>query len=156
MANDQISGGDTIETTKLNNVIVGDTAPSGPQEGDLWTDTTVSGIPELKVYDGTLWISLVPPGTIQMWSGTLATIPDGWALCDGTGGTPNLLDRFVISVVDAVTNPGAIGGSHTNTVTLASVGGSGGIGGTSGAVSTTSVSKDLRPKYFALAFIIKL
>lgn len=36
----------------------------------------------------------VPAGVIVMWSGT--TAPDGWALCDGTNGTPNLKNRFVL------------------------------------------------------------
>lgn len=38
----------------------------------------------------------VPKGIICMWSGSLDTIPNGWALCDGNNGTPNLRDRFVI------------------------------------------------------------
>lgn len=36
------------------------------------------------------------PGMIILWSGTTATIPTGWALCNGTNGTPNLTDRFVV------------------------------------------------------------
>jgi hypothetical protein len=36
-------------------------------------------------------------GMIMMWSGSLATVPSGWHLCDGGGGTPNLRDRFVIA-----------------------------------------------------------
>ena len=36
----------------------------------------------------------VPIGAIIMWSGT--AIPAGWALCDGTNGTPNLRDRFIV------------------------------------------------------------
>ena len=31
-----------------------------------------------------------------MWSGTIATIPAGWQLCDGTNGTPDLRDRFIV------------------------------------------------------------
>ena len=38
----------------------------------------------------------VPIGTIVMWSGGPSTIPDGWEVCDGTKGTPNLTGRFVI------------------------------------------------------------
>jgi len=30
----------------------------------------------------------IPSGVIVMWSGLLANIPSGWALCDGTSGTP--------------------------------------------------------------------
>ena len=40
--------------------------------------------------------SNVPSGGIIMWSGPADTIPDGWALCDGTNGTPDLVNRFVL------------------------------------------------------------
>lgn len=44
----------------------------------------------------TEWVNKksLPSGTIVMYSGN--TIPDGWALCDGTNGTPNLVDHFII------------------------------------------------------------
>lgn len=38
----------------------------------------------------------IPAGAIIMWSGTIATIPSGWALCNGSNGTPDLRDRFII------------------------------------------------------------
>jgi len=38
----------------------------------------------------------VPVGSIIMWSGAQVDIPTGWRLCDGTNGTPNLLDKFVV------------------------------------------------------------
>jgi microcystin-dependent protein len=31
-----------------------------------------------------------------MWSGTIATIPTGWVLCNGSNGTPDLRDRFIV------------------------------------------------------------
>jgi hypothetical protein len=37
----------------------------------------------------------VPSGTIAMWSGLADSVPDGWVLCDGKSGTPNLTDRFI-------------------------------------------------------------
>lgn len=37
-----------------------------------------------------------PPGTIVMWDSNLA--PKGWALCDGSNGTPDLTGRFVVGV----------------------------------------------------------
>ncbi len=40
--------------------------------------------------------SYLPSGVIVLWSGTVATIPAGWALCNGTLGTPDLRDRFVV------------------------------------------------------------
>ncbi len=36
----------------------------------------------------------IPVGGIIMWSGS--TVPDGWALCDGNNGTPDLRGRFVM------------------------------------------------------------
>lgn len=58
---------------------------------------------------------LIPRGGIIMWSGTLATIPTSWQFCDGTNGTPDLRDRFILSVA-AAENPGATGGSHSTTL----------------------------------------
>lgn len=37
-----------------------------------------------------------PIGCILQWSGSVGTIPGGWQLCDGTNGTPDLRDKFVI------------------------------------------------------------
>ena len=39
---------------------------------------------------------VVPIGAIVMYSGSIATLPSGWAFCDGTNGTPDLLNRFII------------------------------------------------------------
>lgn len=38
----------------------------------------------------------IPVGGIIMWSGSIGTIPTGWALCNGSNGTPNLQDRFIV------------------------------------------------------------
>lgn len=39
----------------------------------------------------------IPVGGIIMWSGTIASIPSGWALCNGSNGTPDLRNRFVVA-----------------------------------------------------------
>lgn len=65
----------------------------------------------------------IPSGVITMWSGSIASIPSGWFLCDGTNGTPNLRDRFVVGAGStyAVAATGgsadAIVVSHTHTAT---------------------------------------
>lgn len=56
-------------------------------------------------------VDAVPVGAIFMWSGTLANIPDGYALCDGVSGRPNLLDKFVKGVTNGSDDPGDTGGS---------------------------------------------
>lgn len=38
----------------------------------------------------------VPVGGIIMWSGAIANIPTNYQLCNGTGGTPDLRDKFII------------------------------------------------------------
>lgn len=38
----------------------------------------------------------VPRGAVIMWTGTIANIPPGWALCDGSNGTPDLRDKFIV------------------------------------------------------------
>lgn len=38
-----------------------------------------------------------PSGVIVMWSGLITDIPKGYALCDGTNGTPNLSGKFIRS-----------------------------------------------------------
>jgi hypothetical protein len=35
-------------------------------------------------------------GMIMMWSGTIATIPTGWLLCNGSSGTPDLRNQFIV------------------------------------------------------------
>ncbi len=41
---------------------------------------------------------IIPGGLIVMWSGAYDEIPSGWALCNGSNGTPNLTDRFIYGV----------------------------------------------------------
>lgn len=38
----------------------------------------------------------IPSGGIIIWNGLISDIPDGWLLCNGSNGTPNLQERFVI------------------------------------------------------------
>lgn len=38
----------------------------------------------------------IPANIVIIWSGAIIDIPDGWFLCDGQNGTPNLLNRFVV------------------------------------------------------------
>jgi hypothetical protein len=40
-----------------------------------------------------------PRGTILAWAGQLSNIPQGWRLCDGTNGTPNLNHRFPLGTL---------------------------------------------------------
>lgn len=65
----------------------------------------------------------VPQGGIIIWSGSQASIPTGWLLCNGTNSTPDLRDRFIVGAGStyAVNASGgsanAILVSHTHTFT---------------------------------------
>jgi len=70
------------------------------------------------------WGSAIPSGGIIIWSGSSATIPTGWLLCDGTNSTPDLRNRFVVGATSTYA-VGATGGSadaivvsHTHTATV--------------------------------------
>lgn len=56
----------------------------------------------------------IVPGVITQWSGSLVSIPAGWALCDGNNGTPDLTDKFIVGAGDTY-NPGNTGGATTHT-----------------------------------------
>jgi microcystin-dependent protein len=56
-----------------------------------------------------------------MWSGSIASIPSGWALCNGTSGTPDLQNQFIVGAGN-IYAVAAVGGSanaivvsHTHT-----------------------------------------
>ena len=69
-----------------------------------------------------------PSGGIIIWSGSVASVPSGWYLCNGSNGTPDLRDRFVVgagstyAVADTGGSANAIAVSHTHTATTASDG----------------------------------
>lgn len=60
---------------------------------------------------------LIPRGGIIMWSGTINTIPTGWALCNGQNGTPDLRDRFIVGASNDVLGEArtSLGGTITKT-----------------------------------------
>ena len=70
------------------------------------------------------WGNAFVAGMIMLWSGSSATIPSGWLLCDGSSSTPDLRNRFVVGATSTYA-VGATGGSadaivvsHTHTATV--------------------------------------
>jgi hypothetical protein len=64
----------------------------------------------------------IPAGGIFLWSGSIGSIPAGYVLCNGSNGTPDLRDRFVVGAGSAYA-VNATGGSadavvvsHTHSV----------------------------------------
>lgn len=109
-----------------------------------------------------------PTGAIVLWSGAIGTIPDGYLICDGTWGTPDLRDKFIVGAGDTY-NPSDSGGSIQHTHDFTGDGhihdipaGSGLQTGvtvadetaSSPATGTTDNTNHL-PPYYALAYIMK-
>ena len=103
-----------------------------------------------------------PTGGIIIWSGAIGAVPSGWYICDGTNGTPDLRNRFIVGA-GSTYSVGGNGGSadaitvtHTHTATsvvtdpthqhlgfgssgaTAQAGSGGGIGGAAGVLNTAA------------------
>ena len=63
--------------------------------------------------------AILPAGVITMWSGSIASIPSGWVLCNGANGTPDLRDRFIVGAGGSGYSVGDNGGSASTTLTTA-------------------------------------
>jgi len=121
----------------------------------------------------------IPVGGIIMWSGSIASIPSGWALCNGQNGTPNLTDKFILAAGSSY-QPGNTGGrtqvsltvdnlpSHTHQIKntwqdwsaggwLAGNGGRIVIGGGSMTTEATGGNQafSIMPPYYSLAYIMR-
>jgi microcystin-dependent protein len=59
----------------------------------------------------------IPAGLISLWSGSIGSIPSGWNLCDGSNGTPNLTDRFIVGAGSTYAVNGTGGASAVTLVT---------------------------------------
>lgn len=63
-------------------------------------------------------------GEVKMWHGAVANIAatwgPGWQLCDGTNGTADLRDKFIVGAGNSYT-PGATGGAATVALSIANL-----------------------------------
>lgn len=107
-------------------------------------------------------------GVILNWSGSIASIPAGFVICDGNNGTPDLRDRFIVGAGStyAVDETGGqlnhnhnfTGDGHTHTIEAGTdIGIAGPFGAitSSTAVTGTTNNASSLPPFFALAYIMK-
>ena len=62
-------------------------------------------------------IGAVPVGTIILWHGNAASVPLGWALCDGTDGRPDMRGRFPVGAGNQY-RPWDTGGAESVTLSV--------------------------------------
>lgn len=86
--------------------------PENPSPGDVWIKILEAATPYTEIDVS------VPIGGIIMYSGNVLSLSAGWALCDGTNGTPDLRGMFIVGAGGAYTQ-GDTGGSETVTLTTA-------------------------------------
>jgi hypothetical protein len=134
---DQIAAGDAAERTYVNSQLLlkaplaspGFTGnPTAPTPLAADNDTSIATTAFVKTAIAAIGASSFVSGMIMMWSGSLVEIGvgtlAGWALCDGSSGTPNLRDKFIIgagnkavgAVNAASTFDTTAGGTHSHTI----------------------------------------
>lgn len=82
------TGTNVTLVTPTNNVGIGSATPQSA--------LVVAGTVTATAFSGS---GAIPQGMIVMWSGTIATIPTGWELSDGTCSItcPDLRNRFIVA-----------------------------------------------------------
>jgi len=107
--NARISGGNIVATplwdTTLTNVSIANaTTTTLPYNSNNTSVATTAFVQ-----------SVFPTGMIMMWNNSTNPIPAGWQLCNGTNGTPDLRDRFILG--SGGTYPtGSTGGNESVTL----------------------------------------
>jgi hypothetical protein len=113
---DQQTGADGDNFTVGGNLsVTGTTTFTGSITGTTTTQDVTDDSTKLA---STAFVrDIIPSGVIVMWSGSVATIPTGWLLCDGANSTPDLRNRFIIgaNADDAGVAKTDITGSSTQT-----------------------------------------
>lgn len=114
------------------------------------------------------FIKMLPTGIITLWYGSIGSIPAGWILCNGAGGSPDLRNRFLVGAGDTYAvdaaggavnhNHGFTGDGHFHTLTGGTVLAAGALFNSvttsSNTVGTTDNGSSL-PPYYALCYIMK-
>lgn len=124
------SGGSGVTSATAYAVLCGGTTSTNPIQaiasvgttGQVLTSNGAGALPTMQT------ITSFVAGMIMLWSGSSASIPSGWLLCNGASSTPDLRDRFVVGAGSTYA-VGATGGSatsslpsHTHTATVSDPG----------------------------------
>lgn len=108
---------------KIDDLLDGTTAIKPNLSAGLWKvggTAVTSTAAELNLLDGKTANDFFPSGGIIIWSGSAASIPSGWLLCNGASGTPDLRDRFVVGAGSTYA-VGATGGAATITLSTSDI-----------------------------------
>lgn len=100
----------------------------------------------------------LPKGAIILWSGNIASIPAGFAFCNGTNGTPDLRERFIICA--DYDNNGVASVDYVTAGSQSDLGMFNDLGISNGPdwsfYSDQASNSVIMTPYYALAYIMKL
>jgi microcystin-dependent protein len=108
-----VTGAITATQSELN-VLDGVTASTSEINKLDGLEATTSQLNALAATGG------IPSGGIIMWSGSIASIPTGWVLCNGSNGSPDLRNRFVVGAGSSY-SPSNTGGADTVSLSTANM-----------------------------------
>ena len=110
------NGSVTIQESHTHTVSISGTAAGiNAYSGSLTTAETVEpAYKKLRVIINKTGNFSKPKGIIALWLGSIASIPRGWHICDGQGGTIDMRDKFMKVAVNS-SEVGNSGGSNTHT-----------------------------------------
>lgn len=114
--NTSISGINVAEgclPSNVNNAIRQLMADLAQEHADV-ASQLASSLKSITTLTSDLSAHKVPKGTICLWSGSASTIPTGWAICNGSGGTVDLRNRFIVGAGSSYA-VGDTGGSQSIT-----------------------------------------
>ena len=107
--------GDTIDTYFDRVAVLTDTL--GTVQNPVYSFSGLTRLKSLKE----LSKRIPPMNSVIMYYGSIANIPEGWQLCNGTNGTPDLSGKFIVgydSTVDDYNAIGNTGGEKKHTLTV--------------------------------------
>lgn len=87
-------------------------------------------------------IGVISTGMVLMWSGASSSIPTGYVLCDGTNGTPDLRDQFVLGAGGSLPTTGGSSSTTTGSSTISGL-----------AIGGTSLTVDQLPSHHHTLFV---
>ena len=108
-----------LATTAFVNAEIANDAPTktGGGASGTWGINITGNSSNANTVGGLLPSQIIPTGVIVMWSGAIASVPSGWSLCNGSNGTPDLRNRFVLGAGSSYA-VGATGGEVMHTLTI--------------------------------------
>tara|TARA_A100001515_G_scaffold69243_1_gene55047 strand:- start:638 stop:1573 length:936 start_codon:yes stop_codon:yes gene_type:complete len=116
--NNSINVGVNLDSTNADQFISFFGANSGNQPNRVDSDFTYNPNTNLIKLDGTAG-GIIPTGGIIMWSGAANAIPTGFVLCNGSNGTPDLRNRFIVGAGSGSNyNVNDTGGADSVTLTV--------------------------------------